>query len=117
MDNPDLLSRLTVHGHGAGLLGLTSARPALLLRLASTTGCCITRLARLRLLRGNGVPDWMSGCPCWVRLSVMDDLLLLRMLRLLWLTDQNWLLLGVWLLLHDLVVRGLCVTRLRRGLL
>ena len=113
MDNPDLLSRLTVHGHGAGLLGLTSARPALLLRLASTTGCCITRLARLRLLRGNGVPDWMSGCPCWC-LSTMDDLLLLRMLRL---TDQNWLLLGVWLLLHDLVVRGLCVTRLWRGLL
>ena len=32
-------------------------------------------------------------------------------------TDQNWLLLGVWLLLHDLVVRGLCVTRMRRGLL
>ena len=119
MDNPDLLSRLTVHRHGTGLLGLTSARPALLLRLASTNGCCITRLARLRLLRGNGVSDWMSGCPCcWVRLSIMDDLLLLRMLRLLWLTDQNWLLLGVWLLLlHDLVVRGLCVTRLLRGLL
>jgi len=63
----------------------------------------------------------MSGCPCWVRLSVMDDLLLLllllRMLGLLWLTDQDWLLLGVWLLLHDLVVRRLCVTRLLRGLL
>ena len=55
LDNPDLLSRLTVHGHWAGLLGLTSARPALLLR--STTGCCIPRLARLRLLRGNGVSD------------------------------------------------------------
>jgi len=62
----------------------------------------------------------MSGCPCWVRLSVMDDLLLLlllRMLGLLWLTDQDWLLLWVWLLLHDLVVRRLCVTRLLRGLL
>ena len=61
----------------------------------------------------------MSGCPCWgVRLSVMDDLLL-RMLGLLWLTDQYWLLLlGVWLLLlHDLVVRRLWVTRLLRGLL
>ena len=55
-----------------------------------------------------------------MRLSVMDDLLLLlllRMLGLLWLTDQDWLLLGVWLLLHDLVVRRLCVTRLLRGLL
>jgi len=55
LDNPDLLSRLTVHGHWAGLLGLTSARPAPLLR--STTGSCIPRLARLRLLRGNGVSD------------------------------------------------------------
>ena len=54
-----------------------------------------------------------------MRLSVMDDLLLLWMLGLLWLTDQDWLLLGVWrLLLHDLVLRRrLWVTRLLRGLL